>query len=731
MKVSRIKIPELENSIVSNTKSANYQINNHEKYENKTLPVNLNILKFVQNKHNERLIKVLYQDSETEAPSQEFKANLIYFYVFTLIYILSLGVFAVLLHNSEYLSTKHLQIHMICLVIIGILSIIMLIFILRSKKIILKSRNIFLVIVSCMNFYLILADERILHQLTGEKYHDNRLPLSIGLVCNIVMARIVLFDYFLYVFILGISSCVMFLTTQLALSGYSIYATLAEVTVISLFVVLQIIECYRADYRIKQMFWRQEQEVVEVGSKTSLKEPYGVPGVNIESENVLMRCDNIASNLKQISRVVIYKDVKKLLKKSLSDIDQIKRKVAHGGFETSRIELSQAIDYEDREFITQNFMELNSVRNTLHHQGTLSELSDRVRAFPFSRYGVNELESVLSSLGKNWSFDIFFIYDTTGHSISIVSKYLLQKWSIAENSMISEDTATRYFEELENAYYSNPYHNACHASDVLHSLLYFILNTDILKNLVPLNLLAVVLAALGHDVGHPGLTNRFLVNNRDRLAIQYNDSSVLENMHCSTTFSLMNKPGCNLLESLSQSDWVNCRKLIIEMILETDMSKHFEVLAKFKTRAIILSDLNITDNEDKCTILAMGLKCADIAHSAKDTNLHVKWTKLVSEEFFAQGDLEKQKQQSVSMYCDRETTDLPKSQVGFLKNICIPLYEVWAKHLDSELINSIPLNLLKNNMAYWENMIKKRKGTVIAKIQDTWRDEAKRRQSEY
>jgi 3',5'-cyclic-nucleotide phosphodiesterase/cAMP-specific phosphodiesterase 4 len=261
--------------------------------------------------------------------------------------------------------------------------------------------------------------------------------------------------------------------------------------------------------------------------------------------------------------------------------------------------------------------------------------------------------------------------------------------------------------------------------------LYFILNTDILKNLIPLNLLAVVLAALGHDVGHPALTNRFLVNNRDPLAIQYNDSSVLENMHSSMTFGLMNKPKCNLLEGLSQSDWVICRKFIIEMILETDMSKHFEVLAKFKTRAIILNDLNINENEDKCAILAMGLKCADIGHSAKDTNLHVKWTKLVSEEFFAQGDLEKLKQQSVSMYCDRETTDLPKSQVGFLKNICIPLYEVWAKYLDSELINTIPLTLLKNNMAYWENMIKKRKGTVIAKMPDTWKDEAKRRQSEF
>ena len=85
-------------------------------------------------------------------------------------------------------------------------------------------------------------------------------------------------------------------------------------------------------------------------------------------------------------------------------------------------------------------------------------------------------------------------------------------------------------------------------------VLYFILNTDIIKNLTSLELLAVTLAGLGHDVGHPALTNRYLVNNRDALAIQYNDNSVLENMHCSLTFNIMNKHGCNIMQNLSPND---------------------------------------------------------------------------------------------------------------------------------------------------------------------------------
>ncbi|OMJ78555.1 hypothetical protein SteCoe_21618 [Stentor coeruleus] len=724
-------IQEAENNITPNAKSASYQLCNHEKYESLNLPVNLNILKFIQSTKNERLIKILYQDPETGIPSTEFKTNLIYFYIYILVYIISLGSFASLLHGVNHLSRNHLVIHVICLVTIGVFSIAILILLFRSKKVLLNSRNFFLIITVCMNFYLILADERILYKLTGEDYNENRLPLSLGLICNIVMARIVLFDYFLYVFILGISTCVMFLTTHLALSGYSSYSVLSEATIIALFSLIQIIECYRADYRIKQIFWRREQEVVEEDNESPKKDLYKVPGINTESENVLLKCDNISSNLKQISRVVIYKDIKRLLKKSLNDIDSIKRKVAHGDFDTAHIQLNPALDDEDREFITQNFMELSSVRCSIQ-QGTLCELNERINSFPFSRYGVTELESVLSSIGKNWNFDIFFVYDSTGHSISMVSKYLMQKWNIIENSNIIEKTATKYFQELENAYFHNPYHNACHASDVLHSLLYFIFSADFIKYLVSLDLLAIVLAALGHDVAHPALTNRFLVNNRDGIAIQYNDSSVLENMHCSLTFSLMNKPECNLLENLNSNDWVALRKLTIEMIMETDMSKHFEILSKFRTRALVLSDLNIGVVEDKCNILAMGLKCADIAHGAKDTDLHLKWSHLVTEEFFAQGDLEKQKKQAVSMYCDRETTDIPKSQMGFLKNICLPLYEVWCKYLNSEVVNNGPLNLLRNNISYWETLKKKRKGTVlISSIQTLHVEDFKRRLSDF
>ena len=51
-------------------------------------------------------------------------------------------------------------------------------------------------------------------------------------------------------------------------------------------------------------------------------------------------------------------------------------------------------------------------------------------------------------------------------------------------------------------------------------------------------MLAVVVGAIGHDLAHPGVTNRFLQNSRADLAITYNDASILENMHCAMTFRI-------------------------------------------------------------------------------------------------------------------------------------------------------------------------------------------------
>ena len=63
--------------------------------------------------------------------------------------------------------------------------------------------------------------------------------------------------------------------------------------------------------------------------------------------------------------------------------------------------------------------------------------------------------------------------------------------------------------------------------------------------------LSLMVAAIGHDIDHPGLNNAFLRKTQAPLAIRYNDRSVLENHHASVLFSLLHGESAALLPT----DW--------------------------------------------------------------------------------------------------------------------------------------------------------------------------------
>ncbi len=50
---------------------------------------------------------------------------------------------------------------------------------------------------------------------------------------------------------------------------------------------------------------------------------------------------------------------------------------------------------------------------------------------------------------------------------------------------------------------------------------------------------AILVAALAHDIGHPGVNNHFLVTTEHPLARTYNDRAVLENMHAATLVHIL------------------------------------------------------------------------------------------------------------------------------------------------------------------------------------------------
>merc|ERR1719253_581899 len=163
----------------------------------------------------------------------------------------------------------------------------------------------------------------------------------------------------------------------------------------------------------------------------------------------------------------------------------------------------------------------------------------------------------------------------------------------------------------------------------------------------------------------------------------YNDSRVLENMHTATTFSLL-QPSANgeasLLKDLNRADKASLRAQIIELILATDMSEHFEIISKFRVKRDS-PDFDAEKNEaDRRFVARMCIKAGDIGHSGLPWELHQTWSEGVIKEFWLQGDEERSMNLPISALCDRNNVgDIGKSQKGFLEFVCAPLFDELSK----------------------------------------------------
>lgn len=71
------------------------------------------------------------------------------------------------------------------------------------------------------------------------------------------------------------------------------------------------------------------------------------------------------------------------------------------------------------------------------------------------------------------------------------------------------------------------------------------------------------------------------------------------------------------------------------------------------------------------------------------------------EEFFQQGDLERERNLTISFLCDRTTTHIPKAQSGFFEFCALPLFKAWSKFVQSSLSVQMCCNTM-NNKLYWD-----------------------------
>ncbi|XP_056592717.1 cAMP-specific 3',5'-cyclic phosphodiesterase 4D-like isoform X7 [Triplophysa dalaica] len=330
------------------------------------------------------------------------------------------------------------------------------------------------------------------------------------------------------------------------------------------------------------------------------------------------------------------------------------------------------------------------------------------------RFGVktdteDSLAKELEDINK-WGLNVFKVTEFSGNRpLTVMMHTIFQERDLLKTFKIPLDTFITYLLTLEDHYHADvAYHNNIHAADVTQST-HVLLSTPALEAVfTDLEILAAIFASAIHDVDHPGVSNQFLINTNSELALMYNDSSVLENHHLAVGFKLLQEENCDIFQNLTKKQRQSLRKMVIDIVLATDMSKHMNLLADLKTmvetKKVTSSGVLLLDNySDRIQVLQNMVHCADLSNPTKPLQLYKQWTDRIMEEFFSQGDRERERGMEISPMCDKHNASVEKSQVGFIDYIVHPLWETWADlvHPDAQDI----LDTLEENREWYQSTL--------------------------
>ncbi|KAF2837988.1 HD-domain/PDEase-like protein, partial [Patellaria atrata CBS 101060] len=308
----------------------------------------------------------------------------------------------------------------------------------------------------------------------------------------------------------------------------------------------------------------------------------------------------------------------------------------------------------------------------------------------------------------------------------------LEKWRLGEGDLIIFLMSSRM---AYNEFVL--YHNFRHVTDVLQALFFFLVSigslppypdgsspvkrssSAIATLLKPFEALTLLISAIGHDVGHPGVNNAFLVALNSPLAQLYNDRSVLESFHCAAYSQILRRYWPSVFAD------ADMRKLMINSILATDMGLHFKYMtdlgnlqSKLAHNGNVLDGFNLKQLEEyKDLTCGLLIKCADICNVARKFDTAAQWASILTDEFSNQGAMEEALNMKSCLFGGPPIRDniikMGESQIGFMNIFARPLFEAITQILPAMHFS---IEEIIRNKNIWESKIdteKERKSKML------------------
>eukprot|EP00282_Hemiselmis_andersenii_P002848 CAMPEP_0114129220 /NCGR_PEP_ID=MMETSP0043_2-20121206/11358_1 /TAXON_ID=464988 /ORGANISM="Hemiselmis andersenii, Strain CCMP644" /LENGTH=511 /DNA_ID=CAMNT_0001222479 /DNA_START=413 /DNA_END=1945 /DNA_ORIENTATION=+ len=264
------------------------------------------------------------------------------------------------------------------------------------------------------------------------------------------------------------------------------------------------------------------------------------------------------------------------------------------------------------------------------------------------------------------------------HSLGLLKRY-----------DISTESLVYFLLTVKLNYNDMAFHNWLHAWSVMHASWLMISAPDVGECLTEGDKLAIMLAAVCHDLDHPGVNNDFLAKSKDPLSERY-ATPILERHHLAMTMDILcdSDQRVKVVHGLDSEKHKELMVMIEEAIMATDMGVHKSICEELQVRAERVAQAAAAGTplkersfsrdsfEDRVFLVRSIVHTADLSGQAMPKEVAYKFGAGVLTEFHHQ--YCKEAQLSLPLSGWMKDLDLAlgqaKSQLGFITFVVLPLW---------------------------------------------------------
>ncbi len=253
---------------------------------------------------------------------------------------------------------------------------------------------------------------------------------------------------------------------------------------------------------------------------------------------------------------------------------------------------------------------------------------------------------------------------------------------------ISRTSILNFVSAVCDVYTDVEYHNFYHGFNVFQVCYLMLRGTALSEFLERRDMLGLLVGAICHDMGHAGMNNGFhkQMYQKDpvipNLALTYNDLAVLENMHASRAFRVMNEvDGCGIFDNISsKDDHFEARRMMCRGILATDMEHHMDKVKKLQNHSTFTNS-----RDDRTLLVEVAMHTADLSNPCQPWHNSSDWAIRVAKEFVHQYKQEQRLGLTLTPHFNVEgelvvtNPNVAKLNIGFVNYLVKPL---WVTFVD-------------------------------------------------